>query len=247
MPQTAIDKIDRFVISLGGKGDKLNELKDLLAEVAADISAERTKRTEEFVSGFLKLVEVLSTLLENQKEMSKSLEKLSGLKFPEIKFPTSISIKNPVREVSIINPVEQIAVKNPEMTVKNISDLAKAIPPFSDKVIVDQMQQTNMLLAAVLKELSEHKGGRSAVMMAGTRINVRRMLGQLIREETPRGTIDGSNTDFYLSRAPFTEATLWLVRDDRMQTIDSDFTLSGARIRYTVAPRTGTVHIAKFL
>ena len=65
-------------------------------------------------------------------------------------------------------------------------------------------------------------------------------------EETPTGTIDGSNTSFTLANTVDPVGSLILVLNGAVQKSGSgnDFTLSGTTITYEVAPPTNSVLIA---
>ena len=65
----------------------------------------------------------------------------------------------------------------------------------------------------------------------------------------PKGVIDGVNQLFFLPTAPNPPLSLQLVKNAIMMTqVDLgtgvDYTLSGVRITYTVAPVVGSTHIA---
>ena len=78
-------------------------------------------------------------------------------------------------------------------------------------------------------------------------IGVRRNISKLVKNkpETPRGTVDGSNTEFYLSRVPFGGFVL-LTTNGVDQKKGDDFTMDGAKITYTSAPPTGSNHQAVY-
>jgi hypothetical protein len=62
--------------------------------------------------------------------------------------------------------------------------------------------------------------------------------------ETPAGTMNGSNPTFNLSFAPNPAASLLLVLNGLVQIPSVDFTITGAVITYTVAPRATDLHNA---
>ncbi len=61
--------------------------------------------------------------------------------------------------------------------------------------------------------------------------------------EIPTGTLDGSNTVFYLSYAPL-DNWLVLMLDNALQNPAVDFSLSGKQITYAVAPQPGDAQAA---
>ena len=62
-------------------------------------------------------------------------------------------------------------------------------------------------------------------------------------DETPSGTVDGSNTAFTLANSPSPAASLRLYRNGSLQQRGSakDYTLSGAAITFVTAPLTGDI------
>jgi hypothetical protein len=65
--------------------------------------------------------------------------------------------------------------------------------------------------------------------------------GNFADNETPSGTINGSNTAFTLANVPNPASSLALYLDGAIQEAGIDFTLSGAGITMTSAPLTGQV------
>lgn len=58
-------------------------------------------------------------------------------------------------------------------------------------------------------------------------------------DETPSGTINGSNTAFTLAHTPSPAASLMLFQNGVLNRRMTDYTLSGANITFSVAPTTG--------
>lgn len=118
------------------------------------------------------------------------------------------------------------------------------IPKSQDK----ELRELNDKMTGLLNEIKTIKKTSEGVAGGtGSQIIVRRKIGKLLgdKPETPRGTIDGSNKDFYLTRAPF-GGFIILVANGVQQTKDDDFTLDGAKISYTTALPTGSNHQAIF-
>lgn len=59
--------------------------------------------------------------------------------------------------------------------------------------------------------------------------------------ETPSGTINGSNVNFTLANPPNPPACLELYANGIEQIQNMDYTLSGAAITYITAPATGDI------
>ena len=60
-----------------------------------------------------------------------------------------------------------------------------------------------------------------------------------IQQETPSGTINGSNVTFTLAFTPVTTQSLELYQDGILLLQTTDYTLSGATITFTTAPAAG--------
>jgi len=128
-----------------------------------------------------------------------------------------------------------------------ISGLAKKInslkiPKSQNKEIEELSQKITELSSEVKKKTTEKEGVAGGV---GSTIVVHRNLGKLFRKETPRGTIDGSNKTFLLSRSPFA-GFLILELNGIGQTKDEDYTIEKNKITYLTAPPSGSTHYAIF-
>lgn len=64
--------------------------------------------------------------------------------------------------------------------------------------------------------------------------------GQFADNETPSGSIDGSNVTFTLANSPSPDVSLQLIYQGQFQLFGTDYTLSGNTITFTVAPAAGT-------
>lgn len=76
--------------------------------------------------------------------------------------------------------------------------------------------------------------------------NKKSMDFHLIDDETPSGTINGSNTDFTLANIPNPASSLKVFRGGARQRIDEDYTLSGATISFTFAPVSGEIILCDY-
>jgi hypothetical protein len=63
-------------------------------------------------------------------------------------------------------------------------------------------------------------------------------------DETPAGSVDGSNADFSLVRSPSPAASLRLYLNGVLQRRGVDYILVGNAVTYVVAPSTGDNHRA---
>ena len=58
---------------------------------------------------------------------------------------------------------------------------------------------------------------------------------------TPTGTINGSNTDFILAKAPNPATSLKVYRGGALQSLTEDYTLSSKTITFLIAPVVGEI------
>ena len=94
-----------------------------------------------------------------------------------------------------------------------------------------------------IKETGKKEGVAGGV---GSQIIVRRNLGKLFKKETPRGDIDGSNKDFYLTRPPFGGFMILELNGQGLSGGGEDYTLAGNHIAYNIAPPVGSKHYGVF-
>jgi len=64
--------------------------------------------------------------------------------------------------------------------------------------------------------------------------------------ETPSGTLNGSNVTFTISNTPSPSASFELFLNGVFQRPSIDYTISGATITYTVAPKSSDTHTARY-
>jgi len=67
------------------------------------------------------------------------------------------------------------------------------------------------------------------------------MTGSFADNETPSGTVDGSNKTFTLANSPSPADSLMLFVNGVFQTSGEDYSLSGDTITFTVAPPSGSI------
>ncbi len=73
------------------------------------------------------------------------------------------------------------------------------------------------------------------------------MLSLLVNDETPTGTVNGSNTAFTLANTPKSGTLKVYVNGQRMQSgSGNDYTLSGVTITFTTAPPTNSVILCDY-
>lgn len=90
-------------------------------------------------------------------------------------------------------------------------------------------------------------GSTATVLLFGTDIPDTASSTTFVDDETPSGTINGSNTSFTLANSPNPAASLMLFKNgQKLEPGGLDYTLSGATITATVAPKTGDVLTASY-
>ena len=72
------------------------------------------------------------------------------------------------------------------------------------------------------------------------------MEGKMVDDETPSGTINGTNKDFTLDHIPNPTGSLKVYRGGARQRITEDYTLSTNTISFTVAPVSGEVLLVDY-
>jgi hypothetical protein len=72
------------------------------------------------------------------------------------------------------------------------------------------------------------------------------VLSSQIIQQTPTGTINGSNVSFTLSNTPAIAATVVVYVDGAIQIQSTDYTLTTNTITFTVAPATGQSIIVQY-
>ena len=221
------------------KSQRNAEVKEILMELAKDLEEEKTARLQSFAELFLKIVESQEKAVENQVTTNEILKAILSKEYPEIppypEFPTEIKIKNPVSEVDLKKPDWW-----KDYPITDLSELKKHI--------VQKADETNQLLTVILAELQKRESKESPGIAAviANKIGVRRSIGKLFKKEIPRGTIDGSNKVFYLSRTPFAGFLILELNGAGQSGGGVDYTIDGAEISYNTAPPSGSVHYAVF-
>jgi len=72
------------------------------------------------------------------------------------------------------------------------------------------------------------------------------MLSASMVQETPSGTVNGSNVTFTLSATPAVAATLTCHEDGLLITLTTDYTRSGATLTMVTAPATGQIIVCQY-
>ena len=134
-------------------------------------------------------------------------------------------ITNEVKEVAVGDTPEQTRDKLESLTdgeklsIQAIQDLAEELKRLEDRIY------------------SSSKGGGGFSSIA--------MQSKFIDDETPTGTINGSNQTFYLSNAPIPSSVKVYLGGVRLR-VTQDYTLSGRTLTFTNAPQVGEILLADY-
>ncbi len=226
------------------KKQGLQDLQKELATLAEEFRNEREKKFNAFVDSLENLsgiIETHETILKSNVEIKALLQKILEKEYPE--FPEMPKTEFPkIQKVEVQNPVYEVALEKPDWWRDASFDTSKL-----EKRLTENNQFLGEILVALQNLPNIEKEKQSIIAHISGLIGTRRNLGKLMKNkpETPSGTIDNSNKDFYLSRAPF-GGFIVLVRGGAQQKKDEDFTLDKNHIVYTTALLEGENHQAIF-
>lgn len=173
---------------------------------------------------------------EDKEEIKEKVKKSLVIPTPEeiakfVKVPIVekvIEKTEVIKEVPIItNEVKEVAVPNtPEQTRDQLESL-----PEGEKLSIQAIQD----LVKELEELKEMIRVASSKRSGGGLSSIA-LQSKFIDDETPSGTIDGSNQTFTLANTPI-PSSLKVYRGGARQRVTEDYTLSGRTITFTLAPQ----------
>lgn len=127
--------------------------------------------------------------------------------------------------------------------MKTVDSRFAAVLQREEKKFSDMKKDIDSLRTQRKETDSGPRGMTSVVPHPGNQISIHRAMGKLFQKVTPSGTIDGVNTVFTLTRAPFAGFIILAVNGKGM-IINTDFTLSGNKITYTISgPPNGTLQV----
>jgi uncharacterized protein YoxC len=105
------------------------------------------------------------------------------------------------------------------------------------------------LAAAAITFAAASKPAAADILRAYYRVAGTGAVANFVDQETPGGTINGTNLTFTLANAPNPAASLKLYKNGLMLTLNSDYSLSAATITFASAsqtPQTGDILIASY-
>lgn len=214
---------------------------------------------EEFTAAFKKILDhfskmqtqLLGSIDYKQGEEKSKLEKLAqdfttqAEKIVSDAFEKSPS-KQKMEEMfkQMLNKMGEIDTKlskvkdgKPGLPGKN-ADEQKIIDRLLKMIVLPKIDYTE--IEKIRKEWDDFRQQR--VMLGGGGFSKIAMDGHIVDEETPSGTVNGSNDTFTLAFAPNPTASLKVYQDgQRMKGGGVDYTLSGRTITFTSAPLSNTI------
>lgn len=77
--------------------------------------------------------------------------------------------------------------------------------------------------------------------------HIKKRIGAIVEDETPSGTINGSNSSFTLANTPITGSLKLYLNGQRLKAgVGKDYTLSGTTITMAQAPETDSELVAEY-
>ena len=133
--------------------------------------------------------------------------------------------------------VAEMRAMLPEVeTAEIVRDKLESLPD-GEKLSIQAIQD----LADILEELKKKRGN----ITGGGGINVGALSIHFIDDETPTGTVNGSNKVFTTNLTPAT-GSLKVYRGGTRQRVTEDYTLSGRTITFTIAPVVGEILLCDY-
>lgn len=140
-----------------------------------------------------------------------------------------------IKEVPIItNEIKEVAVSDtPEQVRDKLESLIDG-----EKLTIQAIQD----LPKLLDELRERI---SSVPRGGGGLNSMALQSKFIDDETPSGTINGSNQTFTLANSPIPSSVKVYLGGVRLR-VTQDYTLSGRTLTFTNAPQVGEILLVDY-
>jgi hypothetical protein len=137
-----------------------------------------------------------------------------------------------------------------KIEIPEVEDLENNIPKLGTQIrdALELLQGEERLdmdaIAGLSEALEELRGIRK--LGGGGGFSKIAMEGKIIDDETPTGTINGTNKIFTLASSPNPISSLKVYRGGARQRITEDYTLSGKTITFTIAPVSGEVILCDY-
>lgn len=207
------------------------QLNDITAELQRSFASLKEKLVSDNSAGQNKLLRIVDAEIESiQRRFSAEQKKIDdrlailrdGIDADDAKILEELSAKLPKLQDIVNETIRQIPKQEEKVFgINDIEGLKNAIEELEDRIV---------------KNKRVGGGGFSAIAMSS----------HIIDDETPSGTINGTNKAFTIGFHPVPEGSLKVYLNGARQRVTEDYTFSGVTITFTVAPPTGSVLLVDY-
>lgn len=231
-----------FLAMKAGNEQKMSELdamfKSKMAEMENSASSKSSEMTDEMKA---MRKEVMSYCMTEMKKMYSEQDTAMNMlrdKLREVKDTLEVDEPKIVAEVlaQIKLPEQKDIILD---TPDQIADKLESIEPEDKKLKIEAIRDLR-------KELDELRRLRTQTFGGGGGFSKIAMDLHLVDDETPSGTINGTNKDFTVANIPSPASSLKVYRGGARQRITEDYTFSGNTISFTSAPQVGEVILVDY-
>jgi len=129
--------------------------------------------------------------------------------------------------------VDNVLTKVPKPTPKEIRDYLETLKGDErlDWKSIDGLEEA----------LKDARVGTGTTIFGGSGVSKIGVERFILDPYTPTGTINGTNTDFVLTKAPNPAASLKVFRNGMLQSLTEDYTISGKTITFLTTPMSGEI------
>jgi len=223
--------------------DKMKEMREYLSDKVAE-NKDRMDSAVSSLKGELSNLEMRVMELMHNKDIK-----------------TTQTIENAIKQLQKeVNAVQKLIPTLPDYTERFAEIEGKIPEPLEELPIEQQRTYTRDLLEGIQEE--EEKLSISAIahleerldelfkkpsgVIGGVGFNYGTMELHIIDDETPTGTVNGSNQAFTLNNAPNPTTSLKVYVNGSRMRVTEDYTFSGTTITFTVAPPTGSIILVDY-
>jgi len=130
-------------------------------------------------------------------------------------------------------------------------DIANSIPIIGERVrdSLELLDGDDRLMMSAIKGLEEkiqELEGRPLGGKSGGGFSYIHMSRQFVDDETPSGTVNGSNADFTIAKTPNPTSSLKVYVNGQRMRVTEDYTLSARTITFITPPPTGSILLCDY-
>lgn len=183
-----------------------------------------------------------------KEAMDYCMEQMKGMMMKHDQRMTEMERKNHALSLNMPAKVEKEIKKLRDEVldlIPTIEQIEKDLPKLGEPIrdALELLHGDNRLDKSAIKGLQEELD-RILQMVNSRGINIGGGLSiprtTDVDDETPTGTIDGSNTTFTLNYTPI-NGSIKVFRGGARQTVTEDYTISGTTITFLIAPQVGEI------